>query len=418
MAVVGDYAYIIQDLLGFKVLNVTDPAEPKEVGRWVPTCGPFKNVEVYEHYAYLCADTSGVRILDVTDLSTPKEIGVYDSPGSALMTFRHGDYLHVADGASGLRIVDITNPEQPVEVGFYDTPGIARELLVRNNYAYIADYTHGLRIIDVSDPTRPVEVGFTLFADVALGVALGGNYAYVGIGKFGLRVVDISDPTHPEEVASNQTVGWVRGVRVSGDYAYLADPSSGLRVVDISNPLQPTQVYRLKLEATGGVLSFQIVDNYAYLAGWYYCRVINLENPTQPYIVGQTNTAGGSTGVAVKGNSLLVAEHYRFRIYDCSQALSAPSDRSASHPESFSLSAYPNPFNSTTTISYQTSTPSDVTVSVYDLSGRVVATLVDGFKQAGSHSVNWNAKNIANGLYIVRIEGNGFSASKKVVLIK
>lgn len=82
------------------------------------------------------------------------------------------------------------------------------------------------------------------------------------------------------------------------------------------------------------------------------------------------------------------------------------------------LSAYPNPFNPQTTISYTTSTASDLTVAVYDLSGKMVANLVNGFTPAGSHSVNWNAVNLSNGIYIVRLQGNGFSATQKVVLMK
>jgi len=82
------------------------------------------------------------------------------------------------------------------------------------------------------------------------------------------------------------------------------------------------------------------------------------------------------------------------------------------------ISAYPNPFNPQTTIGYTTTVASDLTVAVYDLSGKVVATLANGFKPAGSYSVNWNAVNLSNGVYVVRMQGNGFSASKKVVLMK
>jgi len=81
-------------------------------------------------------------------------------------------------------------------------------------------------------------------------------------------------------------------------------------------------------------------------------------------------------------------------------------------------SIFPNPFNPQTTISYTTAVASDLTVAVYDLSGKVVANLVNGFTPAGSHSVNWNAVNLANGVYVVRLQGEGFSTAKKIVLMK
>jgi|GEM_PF-2815334 len=94
-------------------------------------------------------------------------------------------------------------------------------------------------------------------------------------------------------------------------------------------------------------------------------------------------------------------------------------DREFYLPSKLSLvDLFPNPFNSTTTIFFQTSAPAEVTVAVYDLSGREVATLVEGYREAGSHTVNWSAGNIANGLYIVRLEGNGVNVSQKIVLMK
>jgi len=103
-------------------------------------------------------------------------------------------------------------------------------------------------------------------------------------------------------------------------------------------------------------------------------------------------------------------------------------------PTQFSLQQnYPNPFNPATVISYQLPLNSYVTLKVYDLLGREVATLVDERKDAGSYSVQWNASGFATGIYLVRIqahETNGqrldlssrqagsFIETKKVLLMK
>lgn len=60
---------------------------------------------------------------------------------------------------------------------------------------------------------------------------------------------------------------------------------------------------------------------------------------------------------------------------------------------------YPNPFNPTTNISYETAFDASVSLRVYDVTGRVVANLVNGFQKAGSHTVNFNASNLASGVY-------------------
>ncbi|MEX2089527.1 MAG: T9SS type A sorting domain-containing protein, partial [Bacteroidota bacterium] len=87
---------------------------------------------------------------------------------------------------------------------------------------------------------------------------------------------------------------------------------------------------------------------------------------------------------------------------------------------------YPNPFNPSTTIQYGLPTQSMVTLKVYDVVGRVVATLVNGEIPSGSHEVAFNAHTLASGLYFYRlsatpIHGGGqgpFVATKKLVLLK
>jgi len=88
-------------------------------------------------------------------------------------------------------------------------------------------------------------------------------------------------------------------------------------------------------------------------------------------------------------------------------------------PAEFSLhNAHPNPFNPTTAISYQLSAISFVNLSVYDLSGRKVTELVDGWQEAGSHEVIFNASNLASGIYLYRLNAGSFNASGKMILMK
>jgi predicted outer membrane repeat protein len=82
------------------------------------------------------------------------------------------------------------------------------------------------------------------------------------------------------------------------------------------------------------------------------------------------------------------------------------------------LPAYPNPFNPSTVIRYQLSVVSFVNLVVYDVGGRKVADLVDGWRAAGEHEVTFNASGLAAGIYFCRIEAGDFSAVRKMVLIK
>jgi hypothetical protein len=79
---------------------------------------------------------------------------------------------------------------------------------------------------------------------------------------------------------------------------------------------------------------------------------------------------------------------------------------------------YPNPFNPSTVISYQLSAVSPVTLSVYDVLGKEVATLVDGVQSAGSHTVRFDGSSLRSGVYFYRIQAGAFSETKKLLLIR
>lgn len=96
-------------------------------------------------------------------------------------------------------------------------------------------------------------------------------------------------------------------------------------------------------------------------------------------------------------------------------------------PDHFSLGQnYPNPFNPKTVISYRLSVNSKVGLSVYDILGRVVATLVDEEKPAGAYTVTFDASKLSSGIYFYRLQARptsgkqagSFIETKKLVLIK
>ena len=84
---------------------------------------------------------------------------------------------------------------------------------------------------------------------------------------------------------------------------------------------------------------------------------------------------------------------------------------------------YPNPFNPSTVISYQLPVGGNVTLKVYDLLGREVATLVNEYKTAGSYELEFNShsgegRNLTSGVYFYQLKADGFIQTKKMILIK
>jgi hypothetical protein len=85
----------------------------------------------------------------------------------------------------------------------------------------------------------------------------------------------------------------------------------------------------------------------------------------------------------------------------------------------FSLNQnYPNPFNPATTISFTLPSKSFVSLKVFDLLGREVATLVNEQKSAGTYTQKWNAANVSSGIYFYRLQADKFTETKKLLLLK
>jgi hypothetical protein len=91
----------------------------------------------------------------------------------------------------------------------------------------------------------------------------------------------------------------------------------------------------------------------------------------------------------------------------------------ASTPAQFALAgAFPNPFNPTTTVSYTLPEASRVSLKVFDLQGRMVATLVEGQRDAGQHQVTFDGSGLASGLYLYTLAAGQYQATGKMVLLK
>jgi hypothetical protein len=89
------------------------------------------------------------------------------------------------------------------------------------------------------------------------------------------------------------------------------------------------------------------------------------------------------------------------------------------NPKVFKLhSNYPNPFNPGTTINYDLPSTMIIDLSIYNLLGQQVVTLVSGRQKAGSHSVKWDASHLSAGAYFIKLHADEFIQIKKAILLK
>jgi len=147
--------------------------------------------------------------------------------------------------------------------------------------------------------------------------------------------------------------------------------------------------------------------------------VVDVCDPAHPIEVGYYNTPGYAYGVEVSGNYAYVADYYHFEIFDCSQAVSVPNHNPLKAPVTYSLlPAYPNPFNPITRLAFDLPVASPVHLSVYDILGRQVTTLINGWQNPGLHQVIFNGSQLSSGTYFYRLDAGTFTQTRKMVLLK
>ena len=137
---------------------------------------------------------------------------------------------------------------------------------------------------------------------------------------------------------------------------------------------------------------------------------------------------GGGPGVDVGlgtfyGRAELIAD--MLKVFGCPVATSVSpgTPGSSSSYVTMLMPATPNPFNPETTVHFSLASKGQVNLSIFDVQGRRVRTLVNEVQEAGPHAVRWNGKNdtgqsVASGMYFTRMEAEGFSATQKMTLLK
>ncbi|MEJ2634013.1 MAG: T9SS type A sorting domain-containing protein [Calditrichia bacterium] len=207
--------------------------------------------------------------------------------------------------------------------------------------------------------------------------------------------------------------------------------------------LIPEKRLRWTINTTAGIKDLDS-ETILSVGSWYFVTAVYNGNDIEVYLNGELDSFSSWSGLIFPadinltiGQVLPDNHNYNFkgilddiRIYN--YALSVPEiqalylgntsiDKGENQflPQNFVLEQnYPNPFNPVTTIGFWTPRSGQVSLKVYDLTGREVVTLKEGKFPAGRHEVRWNAGDMASGIYFYRLEAGEFRQTKKLILIR
>jgi hypothetical protein len=478
VAVEGSYAYVLDNYGGIDVFDVASPTNPLLVAS-SGVCGGYDATRLaVSNGTVTVASNNGIMcVIDVSNPVAPTPLDYYESLPAMYSAAVANGYLVMALEYGRLLTVNPSNTDERYfsSAGHYAVD--SGWLAVRGNHVYIsansnwqAEYS-GLATVDVSDPTHPAQVSWLSSPEWLGPLAAGAAHVYQS-RYTKVVVVDVSVPTTPT-VVGQITLTYVSDLFVDEPYLYVAQQGAGLKVVNVANPADPFVTGSLSVNAV--VWGVSVADGYAYLAGddnsnvaglW----VVDVSNPTNPTLAGSFATNSVTSHVTVRDNYVYLAgrpygdnvlrlldvsspasptevANIAAGYLDCQIAVFPPSiyaipwvDGAGSGPlfklqtdvvtsvretsNSLRLGQnHPNPFNPTTTITFELADRDLVRMDIFDVRGRFVRTLIEAMLPAGPNSVHWDGRDsngdpAGSGVYFYRLTAGEKSIAKKMVLLR
>lgn len=375
----GDYAYIADHEGGLVVMDVTTPSSPQQVAQ-VEIAGWTYDVVIAGNTAFVCEFFSGVYAIDITIPASPSVIGTYEitADGSRALATNGSSYLILVHYTNGIYKLNITNPASIQLLGVTTTDGEPRDvdLNVGINHAYVADYDGGADIYNVSGNTPTLVSSYATTYCRAVGYRDRTLFAGSQTGQ--MDIIDITTPASPTLIADYMAVGDINGIEVSPDIpvVFLCAWDRGIEAVDVATLNNPRQALTFDTHGLGKACFYTHADSTLY-----------------------------------------VADTYSFYIFSVpTEVIPRPGDGA---PSTFELTQnFPNPFNPATNLIFSLEKSGYASLVVYDVTGREVARLVDGFQPAGSYQAIFDASHLSSGVYYARLIANGNTQTRKMLLLK
>jgi hypothetical protein len=367
------------------------------------------------NYCLTAAYNRGINVVDISNPNNPRAVSRCVVPGTVFDMEIIANIAFVVCGDSGLVILDASDPINMTEISRFRTPSRLDWLCIQNDIAYLATASSVIEV-DIGDPANLVELT-AIEVGAPNGVWLHNNDIYLSPGRGRVLIYDNSE--NPQEIGYVNAPGGGFGATFKDSLLFLADNTNGLLVFDVSDPTQPAQI--ASYGSDGTAYATAVSNQILYFAeGTSGLSVLDISDPVNLRCVGRYNTAGEAIfPVCGDSNLVYVADVTNFGVYRYT-----PGNGVIRKPEapvfSFGLnSAFPNPFNATTSMFFSLSRPGSVRVTIYDLLGNEVAVLADSYlNHPGIQKVVWDASRAAPGIYFCRLVSGSQMASTRLLLIK
>jgi hypothetical protein len=413
--------FVAADYAGLHVLTLADVSSPV-LDTTLLGVNSSVDIAVSRGTACVASYTTGVVVLDVSDPATPREVGRYDSAeASRAQAVVLSDSLLYMGGfltpppvpREILHAVDVSDPSRPRKVGLGAGYNPVHAMVLRDSFLYCAE-EYQFEVFNVANPRQPVWMGRCNSIDMVLcGLDIEGHFAYEIAGPFGLAIVNIVDPANPYVVST--TTGhstYAAGVAVRDTFAYVPSAYETLYVHSVADPARPRVLGGAAINDGGGY-DVCLRDSYAFLGGVNF-HVFDISSPAQPVRTGYYESPYRARKVTCDSNYIYVACYLAgVAVYEILPVGLAEPRRGEPRPECGGLDVIPNPVRSRATLHW-TGSRGPESITIRDVAGRVVWTL-NQKPAAERRQLSLNLTRFRSGVYFMEVDMGTRTTSAKLV---
>ena len=468
--------YLTDKQSGLHLVSVNNTQTPRLISSH-PTLGNASDIALkyYENdkktFAYVADGYGGIQTIDVTQPNSPIWVNNYSSRGVAndidVMNDGQNTKIAVANGLGGVKIVELDDTHSGEIVRVIrnesgDEDSLCVKILDQNafvgtdngitlidietgdmlsqistlepvwditliqNYAYLC--AKSLIIVDITVPDQSRIVAQRRFTGSAYRITNDKSNAYVAALEGGVHLLDISEPAQPRHISTYSTEGAATNVVIDEDNLYVLDNRNGVLQIDVQQPDQPTLIH--EYVDTQLPIAAEVKGNYLYLLDIETLQILDTRTMTRLTRYSQFQSP---TDIVAMNDAIYVSDKHKLKIFRVNTVIqnlaveenqeyySKQTTHKSPIPKTQLLQNYPNPFNPETWIPFSLAKPSEVSLSIYNTSGKLIYQISLGFHQSGNHNFHWDGKNttgepIASGIYFYQLTAGDFTQTRKMTI--
>lgn len=422
-------AYVLQQY-DIQVIDISDIYEPEYIYNYQTNNEEYE-IEIKENYLYTTGNYSRIHIYDFSGSNNISYVGESNFNSKAFLLDNFG-YSQCG------KVIDFTDPIDFEVISTFQAHEYSNNIAKFGNtigisYYFCDDWNPnetGIQFFEVTLPNQPQLLGsYDIMSDSnkILSLDIENNYIfYIDSCQDGLYSLNILNPQNPS-ISDYYEISNPSEIFTTPTNAFISTLDEGLLIFDISDPNNIAFITSILPHPDSRIETKAIVENNLLVLSdnsWNEFSFYNISDINNPDLISLLKFNMISNDVKYIDSKLFCANDiWGITIIDVEDFVGV-SNYNFCNPTINTLNNYPNPFNPTTTIEFSITQKTQIELSIFNIKGQKVNTLLTAELEKGTYTTVWNGNNelgkpVSSGIYYCKLNVNGKTeAVHKCLLLK